>query len=229
MPMNLENCRTVLAATCITALAACSTSGAKVPEEQRDGLTLVPDTKFQEVYRSPDADLSSYTEIGLAPCKIAFKKNWLRDQNSSRLDLSSRVTQKDVDKIKDSLSESCDEQFRAALSEDPAYKVVDTFNDGEQVLVVRPSIVNLDINAPDTRSASMSRSYTTSSGEMTLSLELEDATTGATLARAVDRRRGMDDTRLQWTNSVTNSADANRTLKRWAKMLREGLDEASGK
>ena len=229
MLINSMHYRTLLTATCIAALAACSTSGAKVPEEQRDGLTLVPDTKFQEVYRSADADLSSYTEIGLAPCKVAFKKNWLRDQNSSRLDLSSRVTQKDVDKIKDSLSESCDEQFRAALLEDPAYKVVDTFNDGEQVLVVRPSIVNLDINAPDTRSASMSRSYTTSSGEMTLSLELEDATTGATLARAVDRRRGMDNTRLQWTNSVTNSADANRTLKRWAKMLREGLDEASGK
>jgi hypothetical protein len=229
MSMNLENCRAVLAVTCVTVLAACSTSGAKVPEELRDGLTLVPDTKFQEVYRSPDADLSSYTEIGLAPCKVAFKKNWLRDQNSNRLDLSSRVTQQDVDKIKDSLSESCDEQFRAALLEDPAYNLVDTFNDGEQVLVVRPSIVNLNINAPDTRSASMNRSYTTSSGEMTLSLELEDATTGATLARAVDRRRGMDDSRLQWTNSVTNSAEANRALKRWAKMLREGLDEASGK
>jgi hypothetical protein len=229
MPMNLENCRTVLAATFITALAACSTSGAKVPEELRDGLTLVPDTKFQEVYRSADADLSSYTEIGLAPCKVAFKKNWLKDQNSNRLDLSNRVTQKDVDRIKDSLSESCDEQFRAALLEDPAYKLVDTFADGEHALIVRPSIVNLDINAPDTRSTGMSRSYTTSSGEMTLSLELEDATTGATIARAVDRKRGMDDSRLQWTNSVTNSADANRTLKRWANILREGLDEASGK
>jgi hypothetical protein len=221
--------RTLLAVTCVSVLAACSTTGANVPEELRDGLTLVPDTKFQEVYRSPDADLSSYTEIGLAPCKVAFKKNWLRDQNSTRMDLSSRVTQQDVDKIRDSLSESCDEQFRAALLEDPAYKVVDTFNDGEQVLVVRPSIVNLYINAPDTRSATRSRSYTTSSGEMTLSLELEDATTGAILARAVDRRRGVDDNHMQWSNSVTNSADANRVLKRWAKLLRDGLDEARGK
>ena len=229
MLMKLVTFKTMIAATSVAVLAACSTSGAKVPEELRDGLTLVPDTNFQEVYRNPDADLSSYTEIGLAPCKVAFKKNWLRDQNSTRMDLSSRVTQQDVDKIKDSLSESCDEQFRAALLEDPAYKVVDAFSDGEQVLVVRPSIVNLYINAPDTRSATSSRSYTTSSGEMTLSLELEDATTGATLARAVDRRRGMDDNHMQWSNSVTNSAEANRALKRWAKILREGLDEARGK
>ena len=229
MLKNVITFRTLIAAICATTLAACSTSGAKVPEELRDGLTLVPDTRFQEVYRSPDADLSSYTEVGLAPCKVAFKKNWLRDQNSTRIDLSNRVTQQDVDRIKDSLSEACGEQFRAALLEDPTYKVVDTFSDGEQVLIVRPAIVNLDISAPDTRSATRSRNYTTSSGEMTLSLELEDATTGAILARAVDRRRGMDGNHLQWSSSVTNSADANRVLKRWAKILREGLDEARGK
>ena len=33
---------------------------------------------------------------------------------------------------------------------------------------------------------------------------------------------------LQWTNSVTNQADAKRILGRWARQLREGLDEATG-
>ena len=159
---------------------------------------------------------------------MCFKKNWVKDQNSNRMDLSSRVTQKDVDKIKDSLSAACDEKFRAALLEDPAYTLVDTFTEGEHVLVLHPSIINLDINAPDVRSASMSRTYTTSSGEMTLKLELEDATTGATIARAIDKRRGLDTNRLQWSSSVSNSAEANRVLSRWAKILREGLDEARG-
>lgn len=223
---KITTTKTLLVAACITTLAACTTSGEQAPVVSHDGLTLVPNTKFQEVYRLPDADLSSYTEVGIAPCKVAFKKNWLRDQNSSRMDLSSRVTQKDVDKIKDSLSEACEEQFRAALQEDPAYNLVDAFDDGEQVLVLHPSIINLDINAPDTMHAGRSRSYTTSSGEMTLSLELSDATTGETLARAVDKRRGLDTNHLQWSNSVTNRADANRILKRWATILREGLDEA---
>lgn len=216
----------VIAVACMSSLSACTTTGASVPTETHDGLTLVPNTRFQGVYRRPDADISGYTELGLAPCEVAFKKNWLRDQNSNRMDLSNRVTQKDVDQIKDSLSETCDEQFRAALLEDPTYKLVDAFDDGEEVLVIHPSIINLDISAPDVRSTGRGQSYTTSSGEMTLSLELTDATTGEILARAVDKRRGMDQNRLQWTNSVTNRADANRVLKRWAKILREGLDEA---
>lgn len=208
------------------ALLACSTTETSAPTVASDGLVLLPDTKFQEVYRDPNAELNGYTEIGLAPCKVAFKKNWVRDQNSNRMDLSNRVTQKDVDKIKDELSSACDEKFRAALLEDPAYTIVDAFAEGEHVLVLHPSIVNLDINAPDIRTAGMSRTYTTSSGEMTLKLELEDATTGATIARAIDKRRGMDTSRLQWSSSVSNAAEANRTLTRWAKILREGLDEA---
>lgn len=216
----------ILIALSSAALLACSTTDTSTPSVASDGLALVPDTKFQEVYRDPNAELSDYTEIGLAPCKVAFKKNWMRDQNSSRMDLSNRVTQQDVDRIKDKLSSACDEKFRAALLEDPAYTIVDAFAEGEHVLVLHPSIINLNINAPDVRSAGINRSYTTSSGEMTLKLELEDATTGATIARAIDKRRGMDTNRLQWSNSVSNAAEANRVLTRWAKILREGLDEA---
>jgi hypothetical protein len=197
-----------------------------VPEQTHDGLNLVPGSKFDQVYKKPGADLSGYQEFGLEACEVAFKKNWQRDQNQNRVDLSSRVTQKDIDRIKDSLSASCDEKFREALLEDPAYALVDSFSDGEAVLILRPAIINLDVNAPDVRSAGMSRSYTTSAGEMTLSLELVDGTTGEVLARAVDRKRGMDTGMMEWTSSVSNKADADRTLARWAKVLRQGLDEA---
>jgi hypothetical protein len=30
---------------------------------------------------------------------------------------------------------------------------------------------------------------------------------------------------MQWSNSVTNRAEARRLFARWAKLLREGLDE----
>ena len=104
--------------------------------------------------------------------------------------------------------------------------MAENFSDGEHVLILRPSIINLDINAPDVRTTGMSRSYTTSAGEMTLYLELVDATTGETLARVVDRKREMDTGHIQWTSSVSNKADAERTLRRWAKLLRDGLDSA---
>ncbi|WP_418258590.1 hypothetical protein [Haliea sp. E17] len=71
----------------------------------------------------------------------------------------------------------------------------------------------------------MERSYMTSAGQMTLLLELVDATTGDVLARIIDPQADADDNMLTWTNSVTNKADADRILRRWAKELREGLDK----
>jgi hypothetical protein len=172
----------------------------------------------------PGADLSHFDEYGVTPCQVAFKKNWLRDQNSSRIDLSNRVTQKDVDRIKDTLAAECDTFFREALLEEPAYKLVESFDEGEQVLVIRPNIINLDVHAPDVGRPGVTRTYTTSSGEMTLMLELVDGTTGEVLARGVDRKRGLDDNMLQWSNSVTNKADADRALRRWSSLLRDALD-----
>lgn len=206
-------------------LSACA-SNSTTPQTY-DGLELLPDTKFGEVYKRPGADLGSYQSFGLESCEVAFKKNWLRDQNNSRLDLGNRVTQKDVDRIKDTLSAECEKYFRAALGEAPPYQLVDSFSDGEGVLILRPSIINLDIAAPDTRSAGMQRTYTTQAGEMTLVLELLDGTTGETLVRIVDRFRGRDTIRLQWSNSVTNQAEARRALSRWAGQLRKGLDQVT--
>ena len=104
------------------------------------------------VYKRPDADLTGYEAYGLAKCEVAFRKNWMRDQNNSSVDLSSRVTQKEVDAIRDRLSDACDKYFREALEQAPPYQLVESFNDGEQVLALRPAIINLDIAAPDTGS-----------------------------------------------------------------------------
>jgi len=199
------------------------------PAETHDGLVLQADSKADQLYLRPGVDFSGYREFGLVPCQVAFRKNWLRDQNSNRMSLSKRVTQKDVDKIKDTLAAGCDEQFRAALLAEPPYTLVEEFDEGQQVLVVRPAIINLDIAAPDIMTAGMSRSYTTEAGQMTMYVELLDATTGEILARAVDRRRAADTGRLTWTNGVTNGAEANRMLRRWAEQLRKGLDSAIGK
>jgi len=208
-------------------LAACASN--QPPAQTTDGLVLLQDTRFKQVYQKPGADVTGYADFGLAPCQVAFRRNWLRDQNTSRVDLTNRVTQQDVDRIKDSLAALCDEKFREALLAEPAYHLVDKFDDGERVAVLSPSIINLDINAPDIKGPGMSRSYTTSAGEMTLSLELSDATTGEVLYRVIDRRKEMDTGYLQWTTSVSNRADASRTLSLWSRYLREGLDDITGR
>ena len=107
--------------------------------------------------------------------------------------------------------------------EDAGYEVVDMAN--EDVLLLRPAIIDLDITAPDTRTAGRSRTFTASTGAATLYMELFDSHSGDIIGRAADRRsvrRGGG--QLNWSNSVTNSADARRMLGRWADKLIEFLD-----
>lgn len=210
----------------VATLAACA--GTPTTEVTHDGLVRDTKARVDKLYKLPEADLSLYEAFTLADCEVSFRRNWLRDQNSYRVDFNHRVTQEDVTQIREFLAEQCHETFSQALLEAPAYNLTDEASAG-QVLIIKPSIIDLDINAPDTMSAGRSRSYTTSTGEMTLSLELVDGTTGQVLARVVDKARGIDTGRVQWTNGVTNRAEAERMLRNWARYLRTGLDSAAGK
>jgi hypothetical protein len=193
----------------------------KLPEITVDGLHHMADTELAIVYMNPDADLSGYTRIHLVDAHVAFKKNWRRDQNmtSSRI----RVTASDMDKIKAELAQLFREVFTEALTEG-GYELV--AERGDDVLTIKPAIINLDVNAPDTMSSSFTRSYGESAGEMTLYLELYDSVTDDLLAKALDRQLDRNTGSFQWQNRVTNRAAANRILKEWAKVLKEGLDAA---
>ena len=79
-----------------------------------DGLHLVPDSKLAIVYAKPGADLSPYNRIQLLDAYVAFKKNWERDQRSGSAS-TFRVSSRDVEKIKNSLSEEFQTVFKDAL------------------------------------------------------------------------------------------------------------------
>lgn len=227
--INHPQSRRAATAALLTALLAilltgCSTP--RAPQVSHDGLRLVPDTQLSTVYLQPGAQVSQYQQVLVSDCAVSFRKNWLRDQNTSRVDLNSRVTQEDVEKIKTRLSQSCKEHFQEELAKSDHYRVVDKLDNDEPTLLLKPSIIDLDIHAPDVLHSGISRSYTTSSGEMTLFLEVFDAGTNAILARVVDKAQERHTGQLQWTNSVTNQADANRVLTRWAKLLARGLNQA---
>jgi hypothetical protein len=60
---------------------------------------------------------------------------------------------------------------------------------------------------------------------MTLLLDIIDGTTRQSLAQVADRQQDPDfGGTMQWSNSVTNRADAERILKAWASRMRAGLD-----
>jgi len=216
----------VISAATVT-IAVAGTAFAKkeeLPEVTEDGLHRVPDSKLAIVYAEPGADLSEYKRIKLMDAYVAFKKNWARDQRS-RSASSLRVSSKDVEKIKNSLAQEFHDVFRTTL-ESGGYEVVDEA--AEDVLLVRPAIINLDVNAPDTPHAGRSTTYTTSAGEMTLYLEIYDSVTGDLIAKALDRRvdNASNAGFYTWANSVTNKMAAERILKGWASILVDALNEA---
>jgi hypothetical protein len=195
----------------------------ELPEVTEDGLHRVENSRMAVVYAEPGADLSGYDRVQLLDAYVAFKKNWERNQRSRSADPLS-VTSRDVEKIKKDLSQGFREVFEEVL-DSSGYAVVDEA--AEDVLLVRPAIINLDVNAPDTMVAGRSRTYTDSAGEMTLYVEIYDSVTGDLVAKAMDRRTDRNrDGFYTWTNSVTNRMAANRIMKGWAEILVDALNEA---
>ena len=195
----------------------------ELPDVTVDGLHRVPDSKLAVVYAEPGADLAPYKRVQLLDAYVAFRKNWERDQRTQSAS-NFRVTSRDVEKIKNTLAEEFQTVFKEAL-EEAGYEVTD--ESGEDVMIVRPAIINLDVTAPDTPHAGRSQSYTASAGEMTLYIELYDSVTGDIFAKALDRKTDRANAGFYtWTNSVTNRAAAQRILKGWAKILVNALNEA---
>ena len=197
------------------------------PEVTHDGLKLVPDSKAAMVYVKPDADFSVYDRVMLLECYVAFKKNWQRDFNREQPSLGGRVSDRDVERIKGEVAELFRDVFVEELEEGDGYAVTDTAAD--DVLLVRPAIIDLDVTAPDTRSATRSYTFVDSAGAATLYVELYDSVSGEILARAVDRKAGRDYGRMEWSTSSSNRAEGRRIMRRWAGWLREALDEVHGR
>jgi hypothetical protein len=205
--------------TCASGLALAKKEN--LPEITEDGLHLVKDTKLALVYAEPGADLSQYKRIYMTDAYIAFKKHWQRSQNRQS---SNRVSTNQMDKIKVEVAELFKEVMTETL-EEGGYELVTEVAD--DVLIIKPAIINLNITAPENRSAGMTRTFSESAGDMTLYLELYDSVTGDLIAKALDQQYDRQTGYIQWQNRVTNTAAARRIMRHWAKVMKDGLDEAT--
>ena len=140
-----------------------------LPAMNDEGMELIENSNLATVYADPDADLSIYKRIILLDASVAFKKNWKRDQNRG---YAMKVKDRDMVKIKEDVASLFREVFTEELI-DAGYAM--TNEPGDDVLLVKPAIVDLDVTAPDIISSSLTRSFSESAGEMTLNLELFDS------------------------------------------------------
>ena len=199
-------------------------TAADAPPAEWDGLVRVNSKQIDHLYKLPEADFSGYKRVRLDPIEVEFDKNW--KPNAAERSPSRRLDNSDLEKIKKTLAEEFRKVFTEELSNN-GYPVVT--EDGDDVLRVSAAIANLYITAPDKMSAGRSRTYTTNAGHMTLVAELRDSVTGKLMARAVDSVQARDTGTFMITTSVSNLAGARTALSKWARVLREGLDAATGR
>lgn len=215
----------LLMATLITSGPAMAAKKQEPPQTTTDGLNLAKNTKTRVVYLADGAEFDQYTKVMIVECAVAFKKNWQRDYNRTAIDLDRRVTDRDVTRIKEGLSAEFKKEFTKVMTENGHEVVTEPASD---VLILRPAIINLVVNAPDIQSASMSRTYVADPGQMTLYLELYDSVSSTKLALIMDAVDiGRVAPSMSYANRVTNIAAADRVLKRWAKELSGHLGEVS--
>lgn len=196
------------------------------PQVSADGLQLQKNTKQRLVYVKPGATLTPYKRVAVLDCDVEFEKDWERDYNSSRVGLDGRVSDKDVEQMKSKLAAEFKRVFIEELQTNGGYEVVDTA--APDVLVLRPALINVEVNAPDVMTADIGATVVRSAGQMTLYLELWDSTTKTILARVMDAEADSN-AFAQRASGPTNKAAADRILKEWAKELRQHLDAANGK
>jgi hypothetical protein len=179
-----------------------------------ENLQPVEGAKVAKAWADPNADFKRYTKFTILEPYVAFKKNWKREHR--------RATERDMERIKRGLADLFTEEFTAVL-EEGGFPVVT--GAGEDVLVIRPALIDLDVTAPDVMEPGRTTTYVANAGAVTLYIELLDSTTGAMLARAVDRKAAREETFLHMSSSVYNSAEARRLLKKWAALLRDRFKE----
>jgi hypothetical protein len=187
-----------------------------------DGLQKVKVKGLDLAYARPGATLAGYDKVKLDPVEVAFRKDWDPTRTGSRLKLSSE--EREV--IRSGVAKIVQDEFVDQLQKGGSYKVVT--ETGPDVLRVKVQIVNLYVNAPDTKQPGRSRTYVVSAGEMTLAMELYDSESGEVIARVVDRREARNTGQLTISNSVMNSGEAQIIAANWARILRNGLDKAHG-
>lgn len=185
----------------------------------QEGLQRVDSKVVDAVYRRPEANMAVYNKLLLRPITVQFAKNWEPEKSGSAL---YDMTPPDREKIKSELADLFAEVFRKEL-EKGGYPLVT--EPGKDVLEMQAAIINLYITAPDVsmQTAGRTRVYTSDAGHMTLITQLHDSVTGQLLARAYDHRDSGADV-WQWSNSVTNTAEARRIITSWATALRKALD-----
>lgn len=200
---------TLSAAAC----ALCATVAYAEAPTTWDGLVQVKSKRFALAYLAPGADFSPYHKVMIDPVEIAFKKNYVRDYNSSHRDLGSKIRDSDIERVVTEGSKQATSLFTKAFS-DAGYQVVT--EPGPDVVRVHTGVVDIYVNAPDLQRGGRRTVAAPEAGYASFVVEARDSMTGALLGRVLDKKFAGDSIGRIRT-SVSNRADFEALFRTWAK------------
>jgi hypothetical protein len=211
-----------LAPTLLLVLAFMAGCAADRPPEEitDDGLARVPSRSHGGVYRLPHASFVQYRRVILEPPSIGFIKDWRDDHPEVSQALFERIRSEAVQLFREEFSRELVTQGSYTFAEDPA----------PDVLLVIPSIEDLNIVAPDAGDEAGRTTYTRSPVSMTIKGDLRDAVTNELVGRVImfekSVRSGFSENEMRIANRVTNAHEQRLAYSKWARLVREAIDVA---
>lgn len=185
-----------------------------------DELVQVRSRQLDMVYLLPGADFRPYKKVMIDPVQVSFRPDWQSRTNRSR-GAPRGISDADAEQISQAARTGFEEIFAAAFKR-KGYEVVTS--PGPDVLRLRPSVVNLFINAPQPTTPGM-RSYVVQAGEATLTLEARDSLTGAILGVAIDRSSTRNLGGVTLASGPSNRLDFGDLFRSWADIAVRGLEQ----
>lgn len=190
-------------------------------EKTWDGLQRVKSDKLDEAFLLPGADFRVYDKVMVDPTKVSFRKNWVRDMNSSLPSVQPVVSPADVARIRKDMADWFTKALLSHLKQ-AGYQVVDKA--GPDVLRLTPVLMDVYVNAPNSNNRiGRMDVYTLEAGEATMAIEARDSDTNQLLGRAVDHRWTGRMATWTWTTDITNRVEFKRVFDRWSSIIVEGL------
>ena len=186
-----------------------------------DGLVRVDNSRFRNAWADPEVDFSQYNKVLPGGAEFEFRAV-SKTAGRTSMSRSSRSEFWISDADRDKLVEMVSGIFTEELSKAQGWEATDEV--GPDVLTLRGGLLDIVSFVPP-EMIGRGEIYLSSVGEATLVIEGIDSMSGEVIFRAVDRRTiepaGNEMVRA---GTVTTWSDVRRMARRWATILRQGLE-----
>jgi len=174
---------------------------------------------MDQAWARSDFDISTYTKIMVQGAGVEFRPGG-ETRRGRQLAPNGHyaVTVEQKERFREQMGVA----FLEELSTSEVFTIVEEA--GPDVLLIRGGLLDVVSFVPPDP-IGRGEIFLSRIGEATLVLEVHDSVSEAILLRAIDRRAAEQaGSQLSSSNTVTNSSEFRRVARRWASMLREGLE-----